>query len=186
MWLLINCSGTDAVIEQFTNKREKKELDSKPIHHDAAKPVQTDSTRSDLRYSSNLNEPNETTNEPTNKLAWSQYLPAEIIIGIGDAPPPKKKNGEKIFIGQLLWKIRVLFSQKSREILIFCWFFGQESSKIRAICYFFIHIFEGKMPCPLKLTELLYAYGDNKRNKCVNVDPRPQQYNTLWFYIIMN
>ena len=143
MWLLINCSGTDAVIEQFTNKREKKELDSKPIHHDAAKPVQTDSTRSDLRYSSNLNEPNETTNEPTNKLAWSQYLPAEIIIGIGDAPPPKK-NGEKYLSGNYYEKFGYFLVKNHVKFWYFADFSGKNHVKFGQFVIFSYIFFSGK------------------------------------------
>ena len=75
-----------------------------------------------------------------------------------------------MFFGQLLCKMRVFSDKnhvkfgnfvnfsgkynKNSGILIIL--FGQESCKIRAFCWFLIHIFRAKMLCPPKdLTELL-------------------------------
>jgi len=82
-----------------------------------------------------------------------QVLQTFIAVGDGGRGHVPPKFGEKVFFGQLLWKIRAFFAQKSCKnsgILLFLSgkyhsgiliIFGQESCKIRAFCQFFIHIF---------------------------------------------
>ena len=88
--------------------------------------------------------------------------------GAGGHVPPPPKIWEKYFycnyyvkFGHFLGKYHVKFGNfanfsdkyhKNSGILVI---FGQESCKILAFCHFFIHIFSGKMSCPIKLTELL-------------------------------